>query len=115
MVIDKFYVLFMMNFCIMLTARDCAHRNYGHGSTVCVCNATYCDDIAPIVKTSHGTATLIVTSVDGDRFARKELHFSKTRPTHVAPTVSVTIDPHTKYQTIKGMGGAMTDAGKKPS
>lgn len=29
----------------------------------------------------------------------------------MAPTVTVTIDPHTKYQVIKGFGGAITDAG----
>ena len=53
-----------------------------------------------------------MTSADGDRFTRKQLHFSKTLPTHVAPTITVTIDPHTKYQVIKGFGGAITDAGK---
>ena len=75
-----------------------------------MCNATYCDDLKPISKTPKGVITSYLTSKDGDRFAKSQLHFSSNVPSHVAPTISITIDHQKQYQKIIGFGGAFTDA-----
>lgn len=77
---------------------------------MCVCNATYCDDIKPITKTTKGIVTSFLSSKSGDRFTEKKVNFAKVKSTHVAPTISVTIDHSKKYQKIIGFGGAFTDA-----
>ncbi len=30
--------------------RECVHKDFGNGATVCVCNSTYCDNLDPITK-----------------------------------------------------------------
>lgn len=57
---------------------NCVHRNYGHGSTVCVCNANECDTLAPVKKTTLGEYTLYISSKDGHRFTKRNGTFSKT-------------------------------------
>lgn len=51
-----------------------------------------------------------VTSKSGDRFAKKELHFSKDPIKKHDQAITVDINHEQKFQTILGFGGAFTDA-----
>lgn len=87
---------------LLYLALGCVHRSYGNGGTVCVVNATYHDELLPISTTAKGVVTSYLTSISGDRFTKDQLHFSKTVPTQVAPTISITLDHKKKYQKIIG-------------
>lgn len=65
-------ITYFFNFLVKISfSSNCVHRNYGHGSTVCVCNANECDTIAPIRKTPSGTYSIYTTSKSGHRFTRR--------------------------------------------
>ena len=79
---------------------------------MCVCNATYCDDLPPLKKPIAGMATVFESSKTGDRFKETQLKIS-TKPIHSeagVKSVIITIDSKQKYQSINGFGGAFTDA-----
>jgi hypothetical protein len=97
-----------MNFHSVLARDPCVHRDFGNGATVCVCNATYCDDLEPIKKTTKGVITLFETSKKGDRFKESALKFGDTHSEHVTKTQTITIDKTKKLQKIIGFGGAFT-------
>jgi len=88
----------------------CVHRDYGNGATVCVCNATHCDDLEPIKKTAKGIITLFETSKSGDRFKETQLKFDDTKSDNATKSQTLTIDRSQKFQKIIGFGGAFTDA-----
>jgi glucosylceramidase len=88
----------------------CAHRNYGNGATVCVCNETHCDDLDPIKKTPKGMITLFETSQSGDRFKETAVKFGDTNSEHTTNSQTITIDKTKKIQKIIGFGGAFTDS-----
>ncbi|XP_054165560.1 putative glucosylceramidase 4 isoform X2 [Oppia nitens] len=96
--------------------RLCAHRDYGNGATVCVCNKNYCDDLRPITRTPVGVIKVYETSKSGDRFAESELQFIKTAFNLTEPNSYYTSDVHINinrsqtYQKIIGFGGAFTDS-----
>ncbi|PSN49703.1 hypothetical protein C0J52_05335 [Blattella germanica] len=92
----------------------CAYRKYNYDSVVCVCNATYCDDIGTIPEPTKDKYLHIVSSLDGDRLACSEEEFTTFGPFFIALVSPVIvlyeIQTNTKFQTMKGFGGAMTDA-----
>lgn len=90
-------------------ATDCQHRDFGKGSTVCVCTTDHCDDLKPLVKTQKGVITEYSTSKQGDRFAKSEGKFSKN-PLNQNAEITVEIGRDQKYQKIVGFGGAFTDS-----
>ncbi len=57
-------------------------------SMVCVCNATYCDDVAPLGNVSPDSATVYVSSYAGKRLERSTLTW-----TH-AKTISIASNPN---------------------
>ncbi|XKL59759.1 hypothetical protein PGB90_000775 [Kerria lacca] len=86
---------------------DCIPREYGFGSTVCVCNATYCDTLSPVRPPLTGNYIQFVSSKSGLRFQRSIGSFkSKITPRGVKCKINENIT----YQEIIGFGGAFTDS-----
>nr|CAD7432852.1 unnamed protein product [Timema monikensis] len=90
-------------------ARECAVRDYGASSIVCVCNSTYCDSLEPIGEEniSGGHYLHYVSSKAGRRLEMNAGTF-KTEMNETVPTF--TVDKETKYQEIFGFGAALTDS-----
>nr|CAD7439084.1 unnamed protein product [Timema bartmani] len=90
-------------------ARECAVRDYGASSIVCVCNSTYCDSLEPIEENniSGGHYLHYVSSKAGRRLEMNAGTF-KTEMNETVPTF--TVDKETKYQEIFGFGAALTDS-----
>ncbi|KAH7640596.1 calcium-binding mitochondrial carrier protein aralar1-like protein [Dermatophagoides farinae] len=97
-----FFVLFDY---VTFAAIGCQHKSFGQESTVCVCNSNHCDTIDPIQKSNPGIIQQFSTSKNGDRFARKELHFEQS----LSGGIEVNLYPDQKMQKIIGFGGALTD------
>ena len=62
--------------------QPCVPRDFGRGSVVCVCNATYCDDIPrPDPRLlAAGRALLYVSSKAGLRFHAVQVNFTDELP-----------------------------------
>ncbi|KAJ0412608.1 hypothetical protein ATCC90586_006975 [Pythium insidiosum] len=76
---------------------------------VCVCNATYCDELSDEYQTLRvGRLGVFQTSLAGDRLSYSTLAMEKSSSAEDA--AALTIDPTVSYQTIAGFGGAITDA-----
>ncbi|CAJ0601102.1 unnamed protein product [Cylicocyclus nassatus] len=91
--------------------RPCAQRVYGinKSNIVCVCNATYCDNIQPLTSIQNGTAVVYVSSMAGKRFERTTVPLGTI--VYSAPgNIKIEIDARQKFQSIIGFGGAFTDA-----
>ncbi|NXG69995.1 GLCM Glucosylceramidase, partial [Baryphthengus martii] len=99
---------------------------------VCVCNATYCDTLDPVVLPAPGTYIKYESSKAGKRLERSEGSFQRSlrapgthceqqtqaRPC-LQPTLTpaplpadliLTVDTTQRYQKVKGFGGSVTDA-----
>lgn len=72
---------------------------------VCVCNATHCDTIDPIVEVPQGQYVSYTSNLEGLRFEREVENFLTTGNSNAH-----VIDHSVTYQTIVGFGGAFTDA-----
>lgn len=98
--------------CLTGTLAACVPRDYGKGSIVCVCNATYCDFVGPIHREKRGTVAVYESNKAGLRFHKTIVDFTQN-VTHLPNddnTVTVTTDPTDFYQKIIGFGGTFTDA-----
>ncbi|NWH24188.1 GLCM Glucosylceramidase, partial [Grus americana] len=74
---------------------------------VCVCNATYCDTLDPVVLPAPGTYVKYESSKAGKRLERSEGSFQRSLR---APDLVLTVDTTQQYQHVKGFGGSITDA-----
>ncbi|GMS97780.1 hypothetical protein PENTCL1PPCAC_19955, partial [Pristionchus entomophagus] len=84
---------------------DCVPREFPAG-TVCVCNATHCDDIEPLESfIAPGTAILYRSDSKGGRMDK-----STVKQTSNPARITIEIDASTTFQEIIGFGGAFTDA-----
>lgn len=90
------------------TAQLCVPKDYGNGGTVCVCNATYCDTIDPVVPVPTGQYLMYTSSMQGLRFSITTGEFKKQRENKLNPVFN--IDRKARCQTMIGFGGAFTDA-----
>lgn len=87
------------------TNTPCALRRYGKDFSVCVCNSTYCD-------TQHfdlpASGKILVTTSSKNHlpFQTDKLHSNK----HLSWAANENVGVDIKYQTVKGFGGALTDA-----
>uniref|UniRef100_A0A8C3U7R3 Glucosylceramidase n=1 Tax=Catharus ustulatus TaxID=91951 RepID=A0A8C3U7R3_CATUS len=59
-------------------ARPCIPKDFGHGSVVCVCNATYCDTLDPLVLPAPGSYVKYESSKAGKRLERSEGRFQSS-------------------------------------
>ncbi|XP_072703030.1 lysosomal acid glucosylceramidase isoform X2 [Ciconia boyciana] len=74
---------------------------------VCVCNATYCDTLDPVVLPAPSTYVKYESSKAGKRLERSEGSFQHSLR---APDLILTVDTTQRYQKVKGFGGSVTDA-----
>ncbi|KAH8024278.1 hypothetical protein HPB51_022397 [Rhipicephalus microplus] len=96
-----------------LARNACVHRNYGKGSTVCVCTEEHCDLLGSVEKQETGVAGVYESSKDGSRFLSTTIEFSQVdiNFTALPRTHSVIrVTPNVTYQEIIGFGGSFTDA-----
>ncbi|XP_025947318.1 glucosylceramidase-like isoform X2 [Apteryx rowi] len=88
-------------------ARPCSPKYFGRDSMVCVCNATYCDTLDPVVLPAPGAYVKYESSKAGKRLERSEGSFR--RGLH-APGLLLTLNASELYQHVKGFGGSLSDA-----
>lgn len=55
--------------------RPCDAKDFGHGSLVCACSATYCDTLDPLVLPAPGSYVKYESSKAGKRLERSEGSF----------------------------------------
>ncbi|XP_063229272.1 lysosomal acid glucosylceramidase-like [Bacillus rossius redtenbacheri] len=109
----KTVIVNLMLFGVSVFAKDCAVKNYGASSIVCVCNATYCDKIERISKDSisGGHYTHFVSSKAGLRLKQTTNKFLQSDSAlSREDTLKLTVQRDVKYQDIAGFGGAINDA-----
>uniref|UniRef100_A0A663N5V9 Glucosylceramidase n=1 Tax=Athene cunicularia TaxID=194338 RepID=A0A663N5V9_ATHCN len=90
-----------------LCGRPCDARDFGHGSLVCACSATYCDTLDPLVLPAPGTYIKYESSKAGKRLERSQGSFQHNTKT---PDFHLTLDTAQRYQKVKGFGGSVTDS-----
>ncbi|KAM9368391.1 uncharacterized protein LRP34_011600 [Phaethornis superciliosus] len=88
-------------------ARPCSPKYFGRDAMVCVCNATYCDTLDPVILPAPGTYVKYESSKAGKRLERSEGNF---QPTLHAPELLLTINVSMLHQRVKGFGGSLSDA-----
>ncbi|EFA07058.2 lysosomal acid glucosylceramidase [Tribolium castaneum] len=86
--------------------QECLSRDYGHGGTVCVCNATHCDTVPQPEKVEPSELLVYTSNKAGLRFHLEKKKFESSN----LLDNQIIINPKEKYQTILGWGGAFTDA-----
>uniref|UniRef100_A0A8C4XKA5 Glucosylceramidase n=1 Tax=Falco tinnunculus TaxID=100819 RepID=A0A8C4XKA5_FALTI len=64
-----------------LGGRPCDAKDFGHGSLVCACSATYCDTLDPVVLPAPGTYVKYESSKAGKRLERSEGSFQHNTKT----------------------------------
>jgi len=97
-----------------ICAQRCQPRDYGHGSVVCVCNSTYCDNITTSTPTSPKDVYIYTSTKTGRRFnftsVSKYNQNNQQDSQEEENVVTITISDSEEYQDIKGFGGALTDS-----
>ncbi|XP_032060311.1 lysosomal acid glucosylceramidase-like isoform X1 [Aythya fuligula] len=88
-------------------AQPCSPKYFGRDSMVCVCNATYCDTLDPVVLPAPGTYVKYESSKAGKRLERSEGSFQRSLR---APGLLLTLNISALYQHVKGFGGSLSDA-----
>ncbi|NWR78336.1 GLCM Glucosylceramidase, partial [Centropus unirufus] len=73
----------------------------------CVCNATYCDTLDPVVVPALGTYVKYESSKAGKRLERSEGSFQHSLS---APGPLLTVNVSVLHQHVKGFGGSLSDA-----
>uniref|UniRef100_A0A1I7VFG0 Glucosylceramidase n=1 Tax=Loa loa TaxID=7209 RepID=A0A1I7VFG0_LOALO len=90
--------------------RKCQHRYYEkREDIVCVCNATYCDDVPEVGILQPLQAAIYKTNQRGKRFVRTVSSFME-KANGAGELIRLKIDSKIRFQTIIGFGGAFTDA-----
>ncbi|XP_021925903.1 glucosylceramidase-like isoform X2 [Zootermopsis nevadensis] len=92
----------------MVCGQGCAPKNYGTNKVVCVCNATYCDNLHPPEELLQPGYYLQYTSTQtGKRLVPISMQMSKKAPS-TGDVWKVTSSK--QYQEIIGFGAAITDS-----
>ncbi|XP_072316396.1 lysosomal acid glucosylceramidase [Eucyclogobius newberryi] len=99
--------LFFLSTHVRTESTKCVAKDFGHGSVVCVCNATYCDDMMVGALPPVGKYSSYLSNMAGSRFEPGQGAFWTNS---TGSRVRITISRSQKYQKIMGFGGAMTDA-----
>ncbi|XP_077516393.1 lysosomal acid glucosylceramidase-like isoform X2 [Amblyomma americanum] len=91
-------------------AVGCQRRDYGRGSVVCVCNATYCEYVGDIGPLPSGSAVAFESNKAGLRFAKTTIPFSEGSGFVNNDASLLIVNSSKAYQKVFGFGGAFTDA-----
>ncbi|XP_031764388.2 lysosomal acid glucosylceramidase-like [Galleria mellonella] len=89
--------------------RKCAARSFFNRSVVCVCNATYCDDVTR-EEVACGQYIWYTSSEAGLRFDKFTSRLENFIPSAQSSYTTLDLNVNTKYQTVEGFGGAVSDA-----
>jgi len=79
-------------------------KDFGESSTVCVCNATYCDSSEPLGDIANDQFIHIVTTKDGKRFERTSGEILEEVEDGIR-RAELWIERRLQYQKIIGFGG----------
>ncbi|NWI24640.1 GLCM Glucosylceramidase, partial [Sula dactylatra] len=88
-------------------ARPCSPKYFGRDAMVCVCNATYCDMLDPVVLLAPGTYIKYESSKASKWLERSEGSFQYSLH---APGLLLTLNVSILYQHVKGLGGSLSNA-----
>ncbi|XP_048338936.1 lysosomal acid glucosylceramidase-like [Sphaerodactylus townsendi] len=88
--------------------RQCSARNFGHGSLVCECGASYCDTLEPVSLPPLGSFVKYESNKAGKRVEPSEGRMQEGPPQ--TAHLQLKLKTSQKYQKIKGFGGALTDS-----
>ncbi|XP_068084145.1 lysosomal acid glucosylceramidase-like [Anabrus simplex] len=91
----------------------CSPRDYGWGSNVCVCNASYCDIITPSMEKNlpFNKYLRYSSSKHGLRLLKSLGFFVPQLKKNTTNDMAFfEVDHNTQYQKVLGFGGAVTDA-----
>ncbi|XP_067328505.1 lysosomal acid glucosylceramidase-like isoform X2 [Anolis sagrei] len=91
----------------VMGSQPCNKKYFDQDSMVCVCDRTYCDTQDPVSLPSPGFFVKYESSKSGQRMERSEGKFQDKTST---PALVLVLETAQRYQTIKGFGGAVTDA-----
>ncbi|XP_018013259.1 putative glucosylceramidase 3 [Hyalella azteca] len=85
---------------------QCVQRQFEYESFVCVCDATFCDEVGVVAPPAAGTYSVYTSSRDQFRL---EPSFGSVED---APsgTASIAVSTASRYQSMIGFGGAFTDS-----
>ena len=86
----------------------CIPKNFGHGSIVCICNASYCDEFAPDPSLEAKQFVVYTSTKDGLRFNRTIQKLSERNPSVEEVDLKIKINASVHFQSILGFGGAFT-------
>ncbi|KAL8184500.1 UNVERIFIED_CONTAM: hypothetical protein K2H54_018583 [Gekko kuhli] len=100
-------VLFFQLSISVAGGHPCSARNFGHGSLVCECGASYCDTLEPVSLPSLGSFVKYESSKAGRRMERSEGSLLDDLQN---TGLQLKLKTFQKYQKIKGFGGALTDS-----
>ncbi|XP_028154019.1 lysosomal acid glucosylceramidase [Diabrotica virgifera virgifera] len=81
-----------------------------HWHSVCVCNATYCDELPPLSKLDQPQYQVFTSNQDGLRLHRTTGKFKPYAFNIFNALYTIHINKYEKHQTMFGFGGAFTDA-----
>ncbi|XP_052778083.1 putative glucosylceramidase 2 [Mya arenaria] len=96
--------------------KPCQKTSFGGSTFVCMCNATYCDDVEPDVKLPDGVFAVYSTDIAADRLTKTTHKFyvldENTSLKHLQPESDVfyIVTSFKPKQTVTGFGGTFTDA-----
>ncbi|XP_069690289.1 uncharacterized protein [Periplaneta americana] len=94
---------------VVVLGQGCALKSYGTNKWVCVCNATYCDNLIPPEELMQDGYYLQYTSTNtGKRLVPMLMEISNEASNIVGELWQITSS--TKYQEMIGFGGAFTDS-----
>lgn len=90
--------------------QPCIHRSYGFGSSVCVCNSSYCDNVVPNSEVKKGIYAVYLSDKQGNRLAKSTGKFNFSSENGDTAATPMFINYNKTFQKIIGFGGAFTDA-----
>ena len=91
----------------IMTYSPCVRKDFGHGSVVCVCNATYCDQFIDEIQLKSGQYVVYTSTKDGQRF-NESLHNTNGKKKIDQIDLKLVLNASVQYQSIFGFGGAFT-------
>ncbi|XP_072018680.1 lysosomal acid glucosylceramidase-like [Amphiura filiformis] len=96
---------------VVQNVRPCVRKDIeGSSSFVCVCNSTYCDQIATSTIGMLSTTYNVITSTKtGDRLTQRHYNFSE-KANKTDDSITYSLKKRTILQAVLGFGGAFTDS-----
>uniref|UniRef100_UPI00358E0EDC lysosomal acid glucosylceramidase isoform X2 n=1 Tax=Myxine glutinosa TaxID=7769 RepID=UPI00358E0EDC len=90
--------------------RSCVPVRFHEDSNVCACNGSYCDIVGVVPRPDRAHLLVYTSSQAGDRLLHHQIPLLPGPPTNSTKDVIFSFNPTTRYQRIKGFGGAVTDS-----